>query len=163
MNPETQGNSGSVTETSGKTYGENHKTTDHCSQNDPHPERRVSKSQFTQLSGPDGTYDMVTGVRKEIRYSSPGTSSSTQKESGSESKQQIRSENTLETIGEDQMLLALQQLASNSNSATFNNKIHQFSKFQSPSPQQCPHLTGTPRSMGRLKTFSKHASKITTT
>ena len=80
---------------------------------------------------------MVTGVTREIRqhphmtmetqeeipYYSTSTSSGKQKKARSTSQPQIRSENTPATIEADQILLALQQLATNSNSANFNNNI----------------------------------------
>ena len=46
----------------------------------------------------------------------------------STSQPQFRSENNPATIEADQILLALQQLATNSNSANFNNKITRISK-----------------------------------
>ena len=64
---------------------------------------------------------MVTGVREEIPYCSAGTSSRKQKKARSTSQPQFRSENTPATIEADQILLALQQLATNSNSANLNN------------------------------------------
>ena len=47
----------------------------------------------------------------------------------STSQPQFRSENTHATIEADQILLALQQLATNSNSANFNNNITKISKL----------------------------------
>ena len=72
---------------------------------------------------------MVTGVQEEIPYCSPGTSSGKQKKARSPSQPQFRSENILEAIEADQILLALQLLATNSNSANFNNNINRISKF----------------------------------
>ena len=72
---------------------------------------------------------MVTTVQEKIPYCSPGTSSGKQKKARSTSQPQFRSESTLATIEADQILLALQQLATNSNSANFNNKIHRISKL----------------------------------
>ena len=86
---------------------------------------------------------MVTGATEEIRnnthtmkatqeeipYCSPTTSSGKQKKARSTSQPQFRSENTPATIEADQILLALQQLATNSNSANFNNNISRISKL----------------------------------
>ena len=73
--------------------------------------------------------DMVTGVQGEIPYCSSGISSGKQKKARSTSQPQFRSENTPATIEADQILLALQQLATNSNSANFNNNISRTSKL----------------------------------
>ena len=73
--------------------------------------------------------DMVTGVHEEITYCSPRTSSGKQKNNRSTSQPQFRSENTPATIEADQILLALQQLASNNNSANFHNNINRISKL----------------------------------
>ena len=72
---------------------------------------------------------MMIGIQKEIRYFSPGTSSETQKKARSTGQPQFRSEDTPTTIEADQTLLALQQLATNSNSANFNNKLNRISKL----------------------------------
>ena len=74
-------------------------------------------------------YDMVTAVQGEIPYSSFGISSGKQKKARSTSQPQFRSENTPATIEADQILLALQQLATNSNSANVNNNINRISKL----------------------------------
>ena len=84
---------------------------------------------------------MVTGVTREFRphlttepqeeipYCSTSTSSGKQKKARSTSQPQFRSENTPATLEADQILLALQQLATNSNSANFNNNISRISKL----------------------------------
>ena len=72
---------------------------------------------------------MVIGVQDQIPYCSPGTSSGKQKKARSTSQPHFRSENTPATIEADQILLALQQLATNSNSANFNNNINRISKL----------------------------------
>ena len=73
--------------------------------------------------------DMVTAVQEEIPYCSSGISSGKQKKARSTSQPPFRSENTPATIEADQILLALQQLATNSNSANFNNNITKISKL----------------------------------
>ena len=65
----------------------------------------------------------MTAAQEEIPYCSPTTSSGKQKKARSTSQPQFRSENTPATIEADQILLALQHLATNSNSANFNNNI----------------------------------------
>ena len=74
-------------------------------------------------------HDMVTAVEEEIPYCSSGVSSGKQKKARSTSQPQFRSENTPATIEADQILLALQQLATNSNSAKVNNNSNRFSKL----------------------------------
>ena len=73
--------------------------------------------------------DMVTAVQEDIPYCSSGISSGKQKKARSTSQPQFRSENTPETIEADQILLALQQLATNSNSPNFNINITKISKL----------------------------------
>ena len=72
---------------------------------------------------------MTTEIQEEIPYCSPSTSSGKQKKVRSTSQPQYRSENTLATIEADKVLLALQQLATNSYSANFNNNISRISKL----------------------------------
>ena len=131
----------------------NQGTNEDDSQSDPHPEAGLFLSQTTQNSGPEvGPYmvtgaaerhDMVTGVteeiiqyphmmtasQKEIPYCSPSTSSGKQEKVRSTSQPQFRSENTPAKIEADKILLAHQQLATNSNSANFNNNISRISKL----------------------------------
>ena len=66
---------------------------------------------------------MVTAVQEGIPYCSSG------KKAHSTSHQQFRSQNTPATLEANQIRLALQQLATNSNSANFNNKITRISKL----------------------------------
>ena len=72
---------------------------------------------------------MVTEIQEEIPYCSLGTSSGKQKKARSTSQPPFRNEKTPETIEANQILLALQQLASNSNSANINNNINKISKL----------------------------------
>ena len=74
-------------------------------------------------------HDMVTAVQEEIPYYSSGISSGKQKKVRCTSQPQFRSENTPATIEADQILLALQQLATNSNSANVNNNKNRISKL----------------------------------
>ena len=71
----------------------------------------------------------VTGIHEEVTYCSPSTSLGKQKKNRSTSQPQFRSENTPATIEADQILLALQQLANNNNSAIFHNNINRISKL----------------------------------
>ena len=73
--------------------------------------------------------DMVTAVQGEIPYCSSGFSSGKQKKARSTRQPQFRSENTPATIEADQILLALKQLATNSNSANVNNNSNRISKL----------------------------------
>ena len=74
-------------------------------------------------------HDMVTAVQEEIPYCSSGISSGKQKKARSTSQPHFRSENTPATVEADQILLALQQLATNSNSANVNNNSNRISKL----------------------------------
>ena len=71
----------------------------------------------------------MTATQEELPYFFPTTSSGKQKNARSTSQAQFRSENTPATIEADQILLALPQLATNSNSSNFNNNISRISKL----------------------------------
>ena len=73
--------------------------------------------------------DMVTSVQEKIPHCSVGISSGKRKKARSTSQPQFRSENTPATIEAGQIFLALQQLATNSNSPNFNNNITRISKL----------------------------------
>ena len=137
MNPLLQGHSGTTPETSRNMFNINQGTSEDDSQSNPHPEAGLS------ISGREDRHDMatevqrectqaddmVTGVHAEVMYCSPGTSSGKQKKNSSTSQPQILGENTPATIEADQILLALQQLANNNNSANFHNNINRISKL----------------------------------
>ena len=72
---------------------------------------------------------MVTRVQEEIPYCSPATSSGKQKEARARSQRQCRSANNPVTIEADQFLLALHQMATNSNSAKISNNMNRISKL----------------------------------
>ena len=74
-------------------------------------------------------HDMVTAAQEEIPYCSSGISSGKQKKARSTSQPQLRSENTPATIEADQILLALQQLATSSNSDNVTNNSNRVSKL----------------------------------
>ena len=87
---------------------------------------------------------MVAGSQEEIPYCSlaPGTSSGKQKKARSTSQPQFRSENTPPTIEADQILLAHQQLTTNTNSANFNNNINSISKLPKSLTTTMPTVDG---------------------
>ena len=74
-------------------------------------------------------HDMVTAVQEEILYCSSGNSSGKQKKARSTSQPQFHSENNPAIIEAEQILLALQQLATSSNSVNFNNNTSRISKL----------------------------------
>ena len=74
-------------------------------------------------------HDMVTAVQEEIPYCSSVISSGEQKKALSTSQPQFCRENIPATIEADQFLLALQQLATSSNSANVNNYSNRISKL----------------------------------
>ena len=136
---------------------ENQGTNEDDSQSDPHSEAGIFRGQTTQKSGPKDCHDMVTGATREIRqgrdmvtgnseeirnghdmvtavqeeipYCSFGISSGKQKKARSTSQPQFHTENTPATIEADQILLALQQLATNINSANVTNNSNRISKL----------------------------------
>ena len=94
---------------------------------------RVTETHSHMVTGPTDEIrhnpHTMTATQEEIPYCSPTTSSGKQKKAHSTSQPQFRSENTRATIEADQILLALQQLATNSNSANFNNNFSRISKM----------------------------------
>ena len=142
MNPLLPGHSGTTPEPSRNALNISQGTNDDDSQNDPRPEAGLFHGQMTRNSGPGDGHDMVTGateqignchnmtgVHEEVTYCPPSTSSGKQKKNRSTNQPQYRSENTPATIEADQILLALQQLANNNNSANFHNNINRISKL----------------------------------
>ena len=124
-----QAHPGIASETSRNALSTSQRTNDNDSQSDPHPEAGIFHNQTTQNSGPEDGHDMVTGVHEEVTYCSPNTYSRKQKKNSSTSQPQVRSQNTPATIEADQILLVLQHLASNNNSANFDNNIKKLSKL----------------------------------
>ena len=141
MNPLNQGTSGTTPEMSWNAFSTNQGLNEDDSQSDPHPEAGLFGNQMTQNSGREDEHYMVTGateligihhdmtgVHEEAFYCSPSTSLGKQK-NHSESQPQFRSGNTLVTIEADQILLAIQQLANNNNSAHFHKNFDRISKL----------------------------------
>ena len=131
LNPQIRTFSWTVPGTFRNADVENQEPSGDRSQNDPHPEVEFSACHASNItdSDPDETSHMVTGVQEEIPYCSCGTSSGKQKKARSTIQPQFRSESTTATIEAGQILLAPQQLASNSNSANINNNINKISKL----------------------------------
>ena len=92
-------------------------------------ERVYRQDMVTGATEQFGNCHDMTGVHEEVTYCPPSTSSGKQKKNRSISQPQCRSENTPATIEADQILLALQQLANNNNSANFHNNINKISKL----------------------------------
>ena len=153
LNPRVGTCSVAVRGTSRNANSENRETHGDRSSDDPYPEVGYFPHHSGQLNSPEtetnphmvtGTYPhmltggpeeirhnphLMTATQEEIPYCSPTTSSGKQKKARSTSQPQFRSENTPATIEADQILLALQQLATNSISANFNNNISRMSKL----------------------------------
>ena len=129
LNQQIRTHSGTVPGTFRNTNVENQGTNEGDSQSDPHPEAGIFRCQTTQNFGSKDCRDMMTGVQGEIPHCSSGFSSAKQKKAISTSQPQFRSENTPATFEADQILLALYQLARNSNSANANNTSNKISKL----------------------------------
>ena len=105
-------------------------------------------------------HDMLTGVHDEVTYCSPSKSSGKEKKNRSTSQPQFRSENTPATIEADQILLAFEQLANNSNSASFNNNTHQFSKLPRSLTTTMPTFDGKSEKFELFEDFFQTSLKI---
>ena len=94
------------------------------------------------LEGIRNGHDMVTAVQEEIPYCSPTISSGKKKKARFTSQPQFRSENTPATIDADQILLAFQQLPTNSNSSNVNNNSNRISKLPNSLTTTMPTFDG---------------------
>ena len=107
----------------------------------------------------------MTGVHQEVTYCPPSTSSRKQQKNRSTSQPQFRSENTPETIEADQILLALQQLANNNNSANFHKNINRTSKLPKSLSTTMPTFDGKSENIevfeGLFQTSLKIHNKLT--
>ena len=158
LNPQIRTHFGTVPGTFRNTNMENQEPNEDRSQDDPHPEvgPSVHQSPHSNDSGPHEAPHMVTWVQEEIRYRphvvtrfqeeiaycSPGTSSGEQKKAHSTSQPKFSSGNTPETIEADQILMAFQQLTTNSISASFNNNSNRISKLPKSLTTTMPTLYG---------------------
>ena len=152
LNPQVRTCSAAAHGTSRDSNSENRETHGDRSSNDPYPEVGYFPHHSGQLNSPEAenishtvteTYPhlvtratgesrhyphTMTAAQEENPYCSPTTSSGRQKKARSTSQPQFCSENTPATIEAEQIFLALQQLATNSNLANFNNNISRISK-----------------------------------
>ena len=166
----------------------NQGTNEDDSQSDPHPEAGIFRGQTTQNSGPKECSDMVTGATGEIRqcrdmvtgdseeirnghdmvtavqeetpYCFSGISSGKQKKALSASQPQFRSENTPATIEADQILLALQQLPTNSNSSNVNNNSNRISKLPKSLTTTMPTFDGKSEKFELFEDLFQRSLKI---
>ena len=104
--------------------------------------------------------DMVTAVQGDIPYCPSGSSSGNQKKARSTSQPQFHSENTPVTIEADQILLTLQQLATNSNSANVNNNSNRFSKLPKSLMTTMPTFDGKSEKSELFEDLFKTSLKI---
>ena len=145
LNPQVRTCSVAVPGTSRKNNSENRETSGDRYSDDPYPKVGSFPHHSGHLNSPEAENNphmetgvpeeirncphMVTETQEEIPYCSPSTSSGKQKKARSTSQPQFRSENTPATNEADQILMALQQLATSSNSANFDNNISRTLKL----------------------------------
>ena len=94
------------------------------------------------------SHHMVTGVQEETPYCSLGTSLGKQKKVRSSSYRQFCSENTPPTIEVDRIPIALQQLATNSNSANLNKNVNKISNLLKSLTTTMPTFDGRSKKFG---------------
>ena len=104
--------------------------------------------------------DMVTAVQGDITYCSSGTPSGNQKKARSTSQPQFHSENSPVTIEADQILLTLQQLATNSNSANVNSNSNRCSKLPKSLMTTMPTFDGKSEKFELFEDLFKTSLKI---
>ena len=155
MNPLNQGHSRTAAKMPRNIFSISQGTDEDESHKNPHPDAGTFNNQMTQNSGPEDGHGMVTrsteqirnchdiiGVHEEVNYCSPCTSRGKQKKNRSTSQPQVGSEHTPATIEGDQILLALQQLAKNNNSANFHNNITRIYKLPKSLTTTMPTFNG---------------------
>ena len=161
LNPQVRTCSVAVPGTSKNNNSENLEHTGDRSVGNPCPEAVFCACHPNNLndSEQEETHHMVTGVHEEIPDCSPGTSSGKQKKARLTSQPQFRSENTPATIETNHILLALQQVATNSNSANFNN-INRISKLPKSLTTTTPNFDGKSENFKLIEDFFQTCSKI---
>ena len=172
-NPLLQDHSRTTPEPSRNALSTNQGTNEDDSQNDPHPEAGLLHGQMTQNCGPENDHDMVTGateqignhhdmtgVHEEVTNCSPSTSSEKQKQDRFTSQPQFRSENTAATIEAGQILLALQQLASNNNSANFRYNINRIPQLPNSLATTMPTFDGKSEKFALFEDLFQTSLKI---
>ena len=102
----------------------------------------------------------ITATQEEILFCSPTTSSGKQKKARSTSQSQFGGENTPAAIEADQILLALQQLATNSNSDKFNNNNSWISKLPNSFTTTMPTFDGKSEKFELFEDLLKTSSWI---
>ena len=104
--------------------------------------------------------DMVTGATEEIPHCSCRTSSGKQKKARSTSQPQFRCENIPATIEANQILSALQQLATSSNSANVKNNSNRISKLPKSLTTTMPTFDGKSEKFELFKDLFQTRLKI---
>ena len=115
---------------------------------------------MTEATQQIGNCHDMTGIHEEVTYCSPSTSSEKQKKNRSTSQPQFRSENTPATIEADQILLALQQLANNNNSANFHNNTNRISKLPKSLTTTMPTFDGKTEKFEHFEDLFQTSLKI---
>ena len=170
LNPQVWTCSVAVPGTSRSSNLENQGANEDRPSDDPGPEVEFSSPH----SGEETDPHMVTGATREIRrhlhmtmeseeeipHCSTSTSSGKQKKARSTSQPQFRSENTPATLEVGQILLAFQQLATNSNSAIFNNNISRVSKLPKSVTTTMPTFDGKSEKFGLFEDLFQTSLKI---
>ena len=105
-------------------------------------------------------HDMVTAVQEETPYCFSGISSGKPKKALSASQPHFRSENTPATIEADQILLALQQLPTNSNSSNVNNNSNRISKLPKSLTTTMPTFDGKSEKLQLFEDLFQTSLKI---
>ena len=160
LNQQIRTHSGTVPGTFRNTNVENQGTNEDESQSDPYPEAGIFRGQTTQIFGPKDCRDLVTGVQGEICYCSSGISTAKEKKARCTNQPQFRSENTPAIFEADQILLALQQLAMNSNSANVNNTSNRISKLSKSFTTSMPTFDGKSEKLELFEDIFQTSMKI---
>ena len=169
MNPLIQGHSGTAPGTSRNDWSTSQGRNKDESQKDPHPEAGIFQKQMSQNSGPEHGHDITTGVTEEIRnrydmvtvvhekitYCSPSTSSGKQKKTALPVNRKSHA-----TINADQVLLDLQQLAKNNNSANFHYNNNRNSKLPKSLTTTMPTFNGKSEKFDLFEDLSQTSLKI---
>ena len=162
LNPQTWTVSGTILGTSRNNNVENCEPTEDRFQTDPHTEVQFCSCGTSNSTNyiPEDTSHMVAEVQEELPYWSPGTSSGIQKKARSKNQPKFQSANSSPTVEADQILLALQQYASNSNFANFNNKINRNLKLPKSLRTTTPTFAGNSEKSELFQYLLKKSLKV---
>ena len=180
-NPLIQGHSGTAPETSRNVFSISQRMNEDDSQSNPHPEVGLFNNQMTQNSDLDDRHDMATELQRERERERERESLRTRHGDRSSrrshlllplyifrksEKEQLHKSTAIPQWKHHfddwgrQILLALQQLANNNNSANFYNNIIRISKLPKSLTTTMPTFDGKPEKFELFEDLFRTSPKL---